>query len=887
VTPEAVGAQRQSDVTVGNGGHSAASVAQLLLESRDIEDCVTLFLGRSPDVEVIRRCLNVELGTVLRELIHSEEFRANVLTPLLLRETLPHERIAQAPSLRLIDWAQRRLPLGPAVRSMAGAARSWTQLLEVLLSDPDLAAVAPRLAAAEIDQVLRERLQNQPLARIKRSVIGAVDSASAVEIRGWALDLCGKDVPVTLEFYADNLFIGAITCGDSRPDVQEAVGGDGLCGFNFRVPAARRAGFAGGRVLFAIDSVSRERIGAVTQVHADLTTGLDILGTTRNEITQLREILQRIEARLPDLGRAASVPLEAYGDYWQRFYRPASDMRASQRSGAAEFGFRPLISIVIPTWNSSSRLLDQAIESVRSQTYDRWELVITDDASAPSDEVQQLLRRHLADTRIRWIEGRQREGIAGNTNRGLAAASGDYIAFLDHDDELAPEAMFEVVRSLQERRYALIYSDEDRIEDDSSGRTVHHTPFFKPGFDQDLLLSMNYICHLVVVRRDVLESAGGLDARFDGAQDHDFLLRVTGELQAIDVRHVPRILYHWRVTPGSVSRTAGLTQAIQNNIVAAVQEHLRRSGFVAIAEAHADPIGAARPFATRVRWQLPPVAPTVSVIIPTRDRLDLLRPCIESVLRSAPSYPGPLELLIVDNDSAEPATAEYFAGLAATPQVRVVRFRGAFNWSAINNLAARDARGEVLIFLNNDTVVLTDDWCLELTANALRRDVGAVGARLLYADGTLQHAGVVLGVEGVAGHDSVGEAPERGGYFGRSHLQRSCAAVTGACLATRRELFEQVGGFDELNLKIAFNDVDYCLRLLEAGYRVVYNPFAVLYHFESKSRGQDLSEVKLARHRAEAATFRSRWRLMVDTDPYYNPHFERFARPFERLRSPP
>jgi GT2 family glycosyltransferase len=388
------------------------------------------------------------------------------------------------------------------------------------------------------------------------------------------------------------------------------------------------------------------------------------------------------------------------------------------------------------------------------------------------------------------------------------------------------------------------------------------------------------------LRRDVLPPEG-LRSSFDGAQDHDLLLRATERLTAHDVRHISRILYHWRVTPGSVSRTPALTEALQDNIVRAVQERLDRCGCPARAERHSDRSGASRMFATRVRWQLPAVAPTVSIIVPTRDRLDLLRPCIDSILRSAPHYPGPLEIIIVDNDSVEPVTQAYLESVGDTAPVRVQRFFGAFNWSAINNAAARSALGEVLIFLNNDTVVLTDDWCRELTANALRPGVGAVGARLLYADGTLQHSGVVLGIEGVAGHDSVGEAPEKGGYFGRSHLQRSTAAVTGACLATRRALFEQVGGFDDIDLKVAFNDVDYCLRLGEAGYAVIYTPFAVLYHFESKSRGYDVSEAKQARNRVESATFRSRWRRVVDDDPLYNAHFERYARPFSRLRAPP
>ena len=321
-------------------------------------------------------------------------------------------------------------------------------------------------------------------------------------------------------------------------------------------------------------------------------------------------------------------------------------------------------------------------------------------------------------------------------------------------------------------------------------------------------------------------------------------------------------------------------------------------------EPHNDPMGRPRLLANRVRWRLPAAVPTVSIIVPTRDRLDLLAPCVESVLKSAPSYPGPIELLLVDNDSVETATREYFARLGPGPQsqttapagaplpanatVRILHQGGAFNWSAINNAAARAATGEVLVFLNNDTLVLTPEWCVELVANALRPDVGAVGARLLYQDGTIQHAGVLLGVEGVAGHEAVGEAPADGGYFGRTHLLRSASAVTGACLATRRELFLSLdGGFDELNLKIAFNDIDYCMRVRRAGYRVVYDPYAVLYHFESKSRGRETTPAQQARLGAEARAFRARWGEAVGADPYYNPHFERHARPFDRLRPPP
>ena len=861
--------------------------ADMPLASRDVLDLYLLFLGRIPDAAALTGAVNRPLGAVLSDALSSSEFLSGVLTPLLLRETLPHETSQAAPPLRLSDWAQRRLPLEPASRARAGAARSWIALLEVALADPGVVALVPALAAAGIDGVLRERLEAEPQGRITRAVIGAIDAASTLEIRGWALDLCDKSARVTLEFYADNFFIGASACGEPRPDVQEFVGGDGHSGFTFRIPTARRDRFAGGRALIAIDAVSRKPVGVSTPVNADPTQALDVLSATRRELRDLRALLERIEARLPELNRLASVPLEAYGEYWERFYRPAPDELEAQRRAGAALGFRPLVSVILPTWMSDVQRLRTAIDSVRAQSYERWELLVTDDASDPGETLEELLRGLEAEPRIRVLRSATRAGIAGNTNRGLEAAAGEYVAFLDHDDALAPEALFEMVRALQERRYGLVYSDEDRVEEDSRGRMVHHTPFFKPAFDPDLLRAMNYLCHLVVIRRDLLESLGGLRLGLDGAQDHDLLLRVAERLRAEDIRHIPRILYHWRVTPGSASRVPGSLGSLQARIVEVVQQNLDRCGFAAQAEAHADPYGAARTLATRIRWTLPQPVPPISILIPTRDRLDLLRPCIESVLRTADHYPGTIDLVIVDNDSVEPEMRDYLNALAREARARVMRFRGEFNWSAINNFAAREARGEVLIFLNNDTVALSEDWCATLVAQALRPDVGAVGARLLYDDGTLQHAGVVLGVEGVAGHDSVGEAPERGGYFGRSHLQRSAAAVTGACLATRRELFERVGGFDDVHLQVAFNDVDYCLKLLMAGYRVVYEPFAVLYHFESKSRGYDLVDAKLARHRAESALFQVRWSQWVDHDPYYNPHFERHARPFERLRSPP
>lgn len=857
-----------------------------LVDARDLECCFALFLGGKPRREHFATYDGMVLPDLIRSLFEQEEFQSTVLRAVLLREPLPQMLLTENPSLYLTDWAQRRLPLTAQSRTALGVVKTWTQLLELLLSDNALLSCSKELEQAEIGGLLRARVETDGLFKKQRAVIGSVDAASAFEVRGWAADLCEKSKPVVLEFYADSAFIGSACCETFRADVQDHIGGSGNFGFCHRIATAHRTDFGPGRTLIAIDSISREQIGEPAIVHLDVAKGWDLIAETRRELSEVRKIIDRLEARMPEMGRRASVPISAYGEYWERFYRLPSDLLVEQRCWSQKFRYRPLISILLPTWQSNTRLLQRAVESVLAQSYDHWELILSDDASG-RDELRSLLSRYKDEARIHWIENAQRQGIALNTNRAAAQATGDYVAFLDHDDELSAEALFQIVNQLQKRRYDLIYSDEDRIEQDEGGRLTHHTPFFKPDFDPDLLLSINYVCHFVVMRRELVSGLGGLRAGFEGAQDHEFLLRATEAIAPDDILHLPRVLYHWRVTHGSVSGNAQLTEKLQDNIVAAVNDHLKRTSSPAYAEPHSDPVGSPRRFATRVRWSFASDAPKLSILISTRDRLDLLRPCMQSVLDSIRRYPGASEIIIADNDSQDPEALDYLSHLSTESEVSVIPFRGPFNWSAINNAAAQSATGQVLIFLNNDTVVLAQDWCLELSAHAMRPDVGAAGARLFYGDGTIQHAGVLLGIEGVAGHECVGDAPSDGGYFGRSHLLRSAAAVTGACLATRKDIFEKVGGFDELDLKVAFNDVDYCMKLRKAGYRVVYNPFAALYHMESKSRGREVSPAQSTRHRSEALAFRARWSDAEIGDPYYNLHFERYSRPFDRLRPPP
>jgi GT2 family glycosyltransferase len=856
------------------------------VDHRDAENCFALLLGQKLPAASIQRAIGAEMRAFLQELLSSSIFLTLVLPPLMLREELPHALLDDSPSLLFIDWMQNRLPLKRETRLAIAGAKTWTQLLELLLSDPQIVSISSELIAADTERIFRERLEHEMLFRLRRSVVGAVDSSSAFEVSGWAVDVCDKSTAVTLEFYAEDAFIGSAVCIQPRPDVADVIGGNGNCGFAFKVSTAHRRSFAGGKTLTVLDSISKVVVGETFVVSSDAAQGTDVLAETRRELAELRKVIERIEKRLPDLSQRASIPIEAFDEYWERFYRPSTKMLADQRIQSRSFAYRPLISIVVPTWNSNTKLLHLAIESVRKQSYDHWEMIVSDDASN-RDELRSFMCRYSSDERIRYIEGPSRSGIAANTNRALEMANGEYVASLDHDDELAPDALFCVVTHLQRRKWKLLYSDEDRIERDEFGQCVHHTPYFKPDFDPDLLLSLNYICHLVVIQTNLLRELGGFRPGFEGAQDHDLLLRVTETISEEDIVHIARILYHWRVTPGSVSRTSQLTDSIQRSIVAAVNEHLRRRQCSSKAEPHSDPLGSSRAFATRVRWSLSPEPPSASIIIATRNHLELLQPCMESVLHSTDQYPGKIDIVIVDNESDDLLTLKYLSQLSELPQIRKIRFQGPFNYSSINNAGARHANGQVLIFLNNDTIVLTKDWCTELVSNAVRPDVGAVGARLLYADGTIQHAGVITGIQGVAGHECVGEVPQSGGYFGRTQLQRSVTAVTGACLATRKQVFNDVGSFDELDLKVAFNDVDYCMKLRKAGYRVVYNPFAVLYHLESRSRGREITPLQQERHRQEALAFRSRWSEGEINDPYYNPHFERFARPFDRLRPPP
>lgn len=522
----------------------------------------------------------------------------------------------------------------------------------------------------------------------------------------------------------------------------------------------------------------------------------------------------------------------------------------------------PLISIVVPTYNTDAELLRSCIDSVLAQSYANWQLCIADDAS-PQPQVGACLQEYQArDSRIEVVLRQSNGHISAASNSALSLAKGEYVALLDHDDTLAPHALQRVVEAIAQNPGAqLLYSDEDKI--DECGERFD--PHFKAGWNPDLLLSQNYICHLTILKAALVRQVGGFRLGVEGSQDHDLLLRCMPYLEADTVVHIPEILYHWRAVSGSTALQGDAKNYATSAGLQAIGDYLDSQGLAARAEP-----GAA-PNTYRVRWAIPEPTPLVSLLVPTRDGFDILKPCVEAIL-SHTDYPN-FELLILDNQSRCEATLEFLQQVSATDtRVSIHRWDHPFNYSAINNFGAGLAKGEIIGLVNNDIEPINSDWLTEMVGQALRPEVGCVGAKLYYPNDTIQHGGVILGIGGVAGHSHKYFSRNEYGYFSRLHLVQNLSAVTAACLLLRKSLFEEVGGLDEENLAVAFNDVDLCLKVREAGYRNLWTPYAELYHHESVSRGADNTMAKRKRAQREAEYMRRRWGDLLDNDPAYNPN---------------
>ena len=562
-------------------------------------------------------------------------------------------------------------------------------------------------------------------------------------------------------------------------------------------------------------------------------------------------------------------------DLWLASYETVTqdDIRRG-REDAGSWSYQPVVSVLVPTYNTDEVWLRRCVESVLEQAYPHWELCIADDAS-PEPQVMRILQEYAAtDSRIR-IERRSSNGhISASSNTALRLATGEYVALLDHDDELHPLALYEVVRALQQNpEWQLIYTDEDKI--DETGR--RYDPYMKPDWNYDLLLSHNCVSHLGVYKRELLNEIGGFREGYEGSQDWDLALRCIERLSPREIGHVPRVLYHWRAIPGSTSVGVGEKDYARNAGMKAIESHLTRIGALASVQEIEG-----RPGNFRVSYKLL-TQPRVSLIIPTRDGLHLLKRCVDSILERT-NYTN-YEIVIVDNQSSDPATLAYFRDVVEDSRVHVLPFDRPFNYSAINNFAVAQTDGDLLCLVNNDIEVISADWIEEMASHAMREDIGAVGAMLYYPNDTIQHAGVVLGVHGVAAHAYCGEPRGWPGQMGRACLTQAMSAVTAACLMVRRKVYEQVGGLDEV-LRVAFNDVDFCLRIRQAGYKNLWTPFAELYHHESATRGREDTADKMRRFAGEVEHMLETWGEQLLCDPVYSPNLSITGRPFE-LAFPP
>ena len=538
---------------------------------------------------------------------------------------------------------------------------------------------------------------------------------------------------------------------------------------------------------------------------------------------------------------------------WYEKNKPSEEELARQRK--KKWKEPVTISVLVPTYRTPEDFLRQMIESVLNQTYPYLELCIAD-GSGENISVEKVVKEYQAkDQRVRYQRLEKNEGIAGNTNAAIRMATGDYLALFDHDDLLSPNALFEVASTIEKDKADVVYTDEDKVTSDLK---EHFQPHFKPDFNPDLLCSNNYICHLFVVKRSLALKLGGQDPAYDGAQDYDFIFRCTEEAEKIV--HVPKILYHWRCHEDSTAENPESKMYAFDAGKRAIEAHLQRIGAKAEVS-HTKDLGF-----YRVKYQVQG-NPKVSIVIPNKDEKETLKKCLESIWQKT-TYSN-YEIILVENNSTTREIRDYYQELDGKNGVRVVYWDKEFNYSAINNFGISYAKGEYILCLNNDITVISPEWMEELLANCQRPEVGIVGARLYYPDNTIQHAGIVLGMGGCAGSLFVGLARSRGGYLHKAALQQDLSAVTAACFMVKKEAFEKVGGFEE-KLAVAFNDVDFCLKVRHAGYLVVYDPYAELYHHESKTRGYENTEAKKRRFQEEIEYMRCHWMPDILRDPYYN-----------------
>jgi GT2 family glycosyltransferase len=704
------------------------------------------------------------------------------------------------------------------------------------------------------------------------AIDGVVDGLVDGMIQGWALraELASgaKTGGARLLLSIDGEAVAEFRANQFRADLAGAGASDASCGFAYALPPAFRCG-----------RTVRLEVHAMPGRQALRNSPMEIYLPEDAQRGRISALIERVDELFrfayhlrKDLQAALPVDRYCLSDYanWARQNQAKIGPRAAMRYGGIEGA--PLVSVLCPVFQPDPAAFLAMVDSVRAQSYSNWELILVDDGSANA-ELQAIISDFvMRDPRIHGAVLSKNSGISAASNRALAEARGKISVFVDHDDVLDPNALEVMLRARNATGARLLYSDEDKIN--SAGHFSE--PNFKPDFNYRFLLEQNYICHLTMVETALARAAGGFDADFDGAQDHDFLLRLTERLAPEEIHHVPEMLYHWRISEIS---TAGYGQAKPYAALAgkrAVATHLRRREIAAEVFIRGD--------LTCYRTEFGAGDDSgVSILIPFRNQIELTRKCVAAVRASV----GDLrcEIILLDNWSSSAAAEVFCLEQSRLADTSILRVAEPFNYSRINNIGAKAAKFPYLLFLNNDVLVQGSAW-LQILLNEVLADakVGAAGAKLLYPNGSVQHAGVVLGIGGVADHAFRGLAAKAPGYMAHAITAREVAAVTAACMLVRRQAFEDVGGFDEAELGIAFNDIDLCLKFRQAGYKIIFNPDVVAEHHESMSRGDDLSHEKLGRFMRENAVMMERWKEMLPDDPFYNRHFSRDGGIYRDLR---
>ena len=548
---------------------------------------------------------------------------------------------------------------------------------------------------------------------------------------------------------------------------------------------------------------------------------------------------------------------------WISNNEPSNELLEKQKN--YKFEKKPKISIVVPMYNTNETFFKELIDCLKEQTYNNFEICLADG----SEEENSNLKQYINDDRVKYKFLNSNKGISKNTNEAINMATGDYIGFLDHDDLLSKDALFEVVKTINDKNEPdFIYSDEDKIDE----KYERFEPYFKPDFSPETLECNNYITHFVVVKRSLLNEVGLLNSKFNGAQDFDFVLRATEK--ANQIVHISKILYHWRVHKSSTANVADSKPYAYEAGVEVIKSHLKRTNKKGKVE-----FGQEVPGIYKIEYEVKG-NPKVSILIPNKDHIELLKQCINSILKLT-TYDN-YEIVIIENNSEKEETFKYYTEISKNDKVRVIDYTKTlkknepreFNYSKIINFGVKKVNGDFILQLNNDTKLLTPNWLELFIGYAQEKEIGAVGAKLYYEDKTLQHAGIIIGLSGIAGNALVNLPFGKHAYFGREAATRNVSAVTGACLFARRELYNEVGYMEEEKFKVAFNDVDFCLKLLQKGYRIVYNPYIELIHYESKTRGYEYSKKQEERFEKEANNFKEKWKEVLEKgDPYYNKNF--------------